>query len=580
MDTFALSRLRWFRVGGQILRGMRRLGAGVVMAASLAMSLASPARAEPPPPEKRAAALFERLVKADDAGVAILVARDGKILFKKGFGMADREHREAVTPETKFRIGSITKQFTAAAILRLQEEGKLGVNDKLSKYLPDFPRGDEVTLRHLLTHTSGVHSYTEKPEFMSQVTNTTTTKAIIESIKKDPFDFDPGAKWRYDNSGYALLGYIVEKVSGKPYETFLRENFFLPLGMTNTGVHHAGPVMAREALGYTYEDGKFKRAVNWDMSWAGGAGALYSTVEDLWSWNEGVFNGKVLGEASLKEAFTPVKTRENQNDNSEDGYGFGWFVSKRRGLREISHGGGLHGFSSMLLRAPAEKFTVVILANSLPGAPKVEPGKLAQELEEIYLGDKLAPVETPVSNTGVSPKVFDAVAGRYDYGGAIMVVTREGDHLFAQLAGQPKYEIFPKSESEFFWKVVDAQVVFVKDTSGKVAEAVHHQNGMTIHAPRLEDLAEAKVDPAGFDSLAGKYDYGEGKSILTVTRDGDHLFAQLTGQPKFEIFPKSPTEFFWKVVDARVEFVKDEKGKVTKAVHHQGGQTIDAPKIE
>jgi hypothetical protein len=231
-----------------------------------------------------------------------------------------------------------------------------------------------------------------------------------------------------------------------------------------------------------------------------------------------------------------------------------------------------------LLRLPKENFTVAILSNSEPGTPDVKPDHLAHELVEIYLSDKLAP--RPVANKEVSPKAFDSVVGRYDYGGPIMTVTREGDHLFAQIGGQPKLEIFATSATEFFWKAVDAQITFMKDESGTVIKAVHHQNGIIINAPRLKDLAEAKIDPAVYDSILGKYDYGQGKMIMTVTHEGNQLFAQLTGQPKFEIFPKSETEFFWKVVDAQVTFVKDEKGKVTKAIHHQGGQTIDAPKIE
>jgi CubicO group peptidase (beta-lactamase class C family) len=344
-----------------------------------------------------------------------LVAQDGKILFEMGYGVADVEHHVPVIPQTTFRIGSITKQFTASAILKLQEERKLSVNDKVSKYIPNFRRGDEVTLRQLLTHTSGIRDYTDEPHSVSRVTNVTTTGAIIEEIKKYPFDFDPGTKWRYDNSGYLLLGYIVEKVSGQSYGDFLRENFFQPLGMTNTGVYHAHLGLPHEALGYTlgrsastwifwgegFSLGKnrFKQALNVDMSWFGGAGALYSTVEDLYRWNEGVFNGRVLDAASLKAAFTPVKmsfwTRAAWaiffNDRGM-GYGFGWVVCRHRGLREIWHNGELNGFKSCLLRVPDEKFTVVVLANTEPGRWKADPDRMARKLENIYLcGQASAP---------------------------------------------------------------------------------------------------------------------------------------------------------------------------------------------
>ena len=533
-----------------------------------------------PPPDKLVDVLFTHVITNDAPGAAVLVAQNGTVLFKKGYGLADVAHGTGFAPDTKSRIGSITKQFTASAILKLQEQGKLKVQDKLSKYFPDFPRGDEVTLHHLLTHTSGIRSYTDKPGFLDKVGSPVEPQDLIKSFQNDAYDFAPGKKWHYDNSGYFLLGSIIEKVSGQSYGDFLRKKFFEPLGMTNTGVHRAGLALEHEALGYQFTGAVFTNALNWDMSWAGGAGALYSTVEDLFRWNEGVFGGKVLKDASLKAAWTPVKTEDNKDDDSGNGYGYGWSSAHTRGAQEISHGGGLNGFSSFIMRLPRENFTVAILANAQPGAAGADPGRLAHLVTEIYLGDKLDPRLTQQVNTGVSPDAFDALVGRYDYGMAVMTVTKEGQHLYAQLAGQPRFEIFPKSSTEFFWKVVDAQVTFFKDNEGKVTKAVHHQGGQTINAARLEDLKEAKVDATTYDAFVGKYDYGAGKAILTVSREGDHLFAQLTDQPKFEIFPKSPTEFFWKAVDAQIQFVKNDAGKITKAIHHQGGHTLEAPKIE
>jgi hypothetical protein len=229
---------------------------------------------------------------------------------------------------------------------------------------------------------------------------------------------------------------------------------------------------------------------------------------------------------------------------------------------------------------PREKFTVAIVANTMPAAPGADPDGLARAVTEIYLGEKLDPLPVRQVNTAVTPDALDVLVGRYDYGVGILSVTKEGPHLYAQLGTQPRREIYPESSTNFFWKVVDAQVTFIKDSQGKVIKAIHHQNGQTIHAPRLEDLKEVKVDPAAYDAFVGKYDYGAGTAIMTVTREGDRLFAQLTGQPKVEIFPKSPTEFFWKVVDAQIQFVKNDAGKVTKAIHHQGGQTLEAPRME
>ncbi len=524
-----------------------------------------------PPPEKSIDALFQNLIKPSGPGAAVLVARDGKVLFEKGYGLADVEHHRSITPETKFRIGSITKQFTASAILKLQEQGKLNVEDKLSKYYPDYPRGSEVALRHLLTHTSGIHSYTDKPGFMDSVTKPITADALVKSFENDPFDFNPGKKWSYCNSGFFLLGCIVEKVSGQSYEAFLRKSIFEPLGMTNTGVHHSDLALTNVALGY---DGGPKRAVNWDMSWAGGAGALYSTVEDLYRWNEAIFHGKVLTPASLEAAFKPVKTEQNRDDTSENGYGYGWAIGKFRGASEISHGGGLNGFLSFLLRLPGKNFTVGIAAN---GAPNFSPQAIAHEVTELCLGMELEPRPKSVN---VPLSALDLIAGRYDYGEAVLMVEHEGEHLFAQLGMQPRFEIFPKSETEFFWKVVDAQVQFVKSSDGKIVKAIHHQNGGTINAPRLKDLKVAVVDPSAYDALVGSYKTDQSDLIAKVSREGNRLFGQMGDQPKVELLPKSETEFGLRELNAQVMFVKDANGKVNKVRLVQGGQTNEAVKIK
>ena len=463
---------------------------GLVLAVSFAISTLA---AETPEASKKADALFNGLIKPDDPGLAVLVVQNGKILFEKAYGMADREHSVAVDTKNRFRIGSVTKQFTAAAILKLQEEGKLSVNDKLSKYFPDFPRGSGVTLQQLLTHTSGIHNYTDHFNFTLAGTNVITTEALINSFKSEPYDFNPGEKWLYDNSGYVLLGRIVEKVSGESFGAFLRKSFFQPLGMADTGRNESAYPIAHEALGYSFENGHFNPAVSLDPSWTFGTGDLYSTVEDLNRWTEAIFTGQVLKQTTLKTAFTPVRTTENRDDDSGDGYGYGWFISNWRGLHEISHGGNLPGFNSFLLRIPDQKFTVVILANSAPGAHRVVPDTLGHDLVAIYLPDKLTPL--PVPNDTVSAKVFGALVGRYEFRGQILIVTADSAHLFGQFEGEPKLELFPLSETEFFWKDVYARVKFVKDTNSKVVRAIFRKNGETLYMQRLDSLVPRSPEP-------------------------------------------------------------------------------------
>jgi len=535
-----------------------------------------------PAPETVLAARLEEATAGESAGVAVLVGWGGRIEFERGYGYANLEHRVPVTPQTKFRIGSITKQFTAAGILRLREQGKLDLSDMLAKYLPDYPRGGEVNLEHLLTHTSGIHSYTSKPDFMASVSVPVKPAALIESFKHDPYDFAPGAKRLYNNSGYFLLGYLLEQVSGRTYAQFMQDTFFEPLGMRHTGVHEATAILRHEATGYSHAGGEWRKALDWDMSRAGGAGALYSTVRDLFLWNEALFNGQVLSEVSLQAAFTPVVTRAEGDDPApkETGYGYGWALGRVGGLETIDHGGGLHGFVSYLQRFPAQQFTVVVLANASDPPPALLPSALAREIAQLYLWREMKPRETPKVARSVDPATYEAFVGRYDYSGAVAVVTREGDRLFVQVSGQPRHEVFPKSADTFFWKVVEAEVQFVKNEQGDVVKAIHRQGGHSLHAPRVVDTPEVRLAPEVLDSYVGRYDYGSGLAILTVTREGDRLYAQLTGQPKFQIFAQSETEFFWKVAVARVSFVKDAAGKVTKLVHRQGDREFEAPKLE
>lgn len=573
-------------VNGKIGPGVTALHmakiAGREDAVKLLVEKGADADIEMPSKEKIIDWVFERVVKQKYPGAAVLAAQDGKVLYQNGYGYSDIGHRVRVTPETKFRIGSISKQFTAAAILKLQEQNKLNVQDKLSKFIPDYPRGDEVTLHHLLTHTSGIHSYTNKPDFMKTVTIEITAEELVDSFRDDKFDFDPGEKQSYCNSGYFLLGYIVEKVSGKSLGDYLKETFFDPLDMKEAGIHRWNLVLDHEATGYSYIGGKVQKAQNWDMSRAGGAGALYSTVGDLHRWNQAMFSGQVLKESSLKAAFTPAKLNNGEiaaGAGSAE-YGYGWAIEEIRGVKLISHGGGLHGFSSYLMRLPEKEFTVTVLANSQPSIPEFSSSGFAHHIAEIYLFEQMGQQASFIEDKTVAPTVYDNYVGRYDYGNSmVLTITRQGDRLLAQLSGQGQAEIFPRSENEFFWKDVDAQITFVRNEKGKVTGAVHHQGGRTLKVPKLKDEVIAKVDPAIYDAYVGEYEI-ENIGKLTVTKDEGRLYVQLASQPKFEVFPRSETEFFLKVVQAEVIFTKDNDGHITGLTLKQAGVNMTGKKLK
>jgi CubicO group peptidase (beta-lactamase class C family) len=364
------------------------------------------------------------------------------------------------------------------------------VSDKLSKYIPDFPRGDEVTIHHLLTHTSGIHSYTSKPDFISKVTKTISEDSLIYSFKNDPYDFNPGENFMYNNSGYFLLGYIIGKVSGKPYGEYLKQTFFEPLGMKNTGVHSVGIKLDNEAHGYGRNNDKYDDAINWDMSWAGGAGALYSTLEDILKWNAALHSGKVISEKSMKAAFTPVVLKSGEKPAMN--YGYGLVMGKYRGQDIIEHGGGLHGFITQLSYYPKQKLSIVMFSNSMNPEVNFNPNKIA----EAYLWNEMDK-QASYTVVSVKPENLKLYTGRYDFmNSAVMQITTEENKLYAQLTGQPKFEIFPSSENEFFWKVVEARVKFVKNEKGEVSHALFTQNGQEISMKKLKEDSIVKIDPA------------------------------------------------------------------------------------
>lgn len=420
--------------------------------------------------------LSSQIKKKKHPGFAVLVSKGGKILFQRAYGMADVKAKRTNTDDTPFRIGSITKQFTAAAILKLQEQGKLTVSDPLTKYYPAWPSGEKITLHHLLTHTSGMVSYTSHSRFLSQVRNPVDMPKLIQSIQKTEAIFPPGESFDYCNSGYLLLGLIVEKVSGKSYGDFLKETFFKPLGMSQTGVHQKGSEPEGEALGYTKGLLGFKRANDWDMSWAGGAGALYSTTSDLHKWTLGIINGKVLGSESLRAAFTPATL----NDGTETDYGYGWGVADPGDQPTVNHGGGLEGFNSFIAYFSKRKMTIVVLSNT--------DSDYNTEAIFVQLATFWAEMETnpdwEIDDTLVG-KNYDDYVGRYDYGEATLVVTRKDDHLFCKLGGQPALELLPMAPDEFFLKIVVARMKFERDPNWNVHRVIHFQNGEILKAPRL-----------------------------------------------------------------------------------------------
>jgi CubicO group peptidase (beta-lactamase class C family) len=414
----------------------------------------------------------------------VLIARGNDVLFSKGYGSANLEWAVPNTPSTKFRLGSVTKQFTAASILLLEERGKLKVDDPVKKYLPEAPAAwDKMTIFHVLTHTAGIPNFTSFADYPSSEPFSTTPEKLVARFRDKPLEFQPGEKWNYSNSGYVLLGYLVERISGQTYEKFVQENIFTPLGMKDSGYDSNSAVISHRASGYTPSPNGTVNAGFVHMSIPFSAGALYSTTEDLLRWEQGLFGGKVLSAASLQKMTTPVK-----ND-----YAFGLQVHTVKGRKVIDHGGGIEGFNTLLAYYPEQKLTVAVLGNLNGSAPE----QIAAAVAGVALGETVT-LQSERKEITLDPKVLARNVGAYEIApGAIMLITLDNNQLSSQLTGQGPIPIFPQSETMFFPKVVDAQLEFSgSDAQGRATQMTLHQNGRDITGKRLDDAEFKRLSDA------------------------------------------------------------------------------------
>jgi CubicO group peptidase (beta-lactamase class C family) len=515
--------------------------------------------------------------KPDQPGAAVIVVKDGKTIFRKGYGMADLELGVKIEPDHVFRIGSITKQFTAVAILELMERGKLSLSDEITRFFPDFPtHGQKITIEHLLTHTSGIKSYTSLPEWLSQWRKDMTVKEIIDLFKDKPMDFAPGEKWSYSNSGYILLGAIIEKVSGMSYEDFLQKNIFDVVGMKSSYYGNAGRIIAHRIPGYSKGKTGLENAAYLSMTQPYAAGSLLSTVDDLALWDAALYTDKLVKQETLKRAFTPYKL----NNGVVTGYGYGWTMVDYEGHLMIEHGGGINGFITYMLRVPQDHVFVSVLTNKDFGP--TTPDDVAFKIACLAIGK---PYKDPVA-ISLAEKALDAYVGVYAIDEKEQrVISREGNQLYSQRSGGEKQPIYPLSETEFFYKESDTRLTFSKGESGAIAQVTARGRYGPPEIAKKTSKAlpsarkEIKLDPASLDQFTGEYEIAPGMAI-SVTKETDALMAQMPGQPKVQIFPESDTKFFLKVVDAQIEFVKDASGKINGAVLTQGSQTLNCKKTK
>jgi D-alanyl-D-alanine carboxypeptidase len=424
-------------------------------------------------------ALLQAAYQPDEPGAAVIAVKDRRPVFRSAYGMANLELGVPLAPDMVFRLASITKQFTAVAILMLMEQGRLALQDPITRFLPDYPTHDHaITIEHLLTHTSGIRSYTDMPEWPPLWRKDFTTQELIDFFKYQPMQSAPGKRWAYNNSGYHLLGAIIEQVSGQSYEQFVQQHIFEPLSMRQSYYDHPTRIIPKRVAGYQKEPDGYANAEYLSMTQPYAAGALASTVDDLAQWDAALSRGALLRPETLERAWTPYRLA----DGSLTGYGYGWMIGEWQGRRTMEHSGGIHGFGTYALRMPAEGLFVAILSNN-PGAASRE--LLTLKIAGLLIGQ---PYQEPTP-IALDAQEYARLAGHYRSAtGGDWTITSSDNSLLAQEAGGDQITLQPVSDSEFFMQDMPLQrLVFTFGAAGAVTGLEWRGRfGSPIEASRTE----------------------------------------------------------------------------------------------
>jgi D-alanyl-D-alanine carboxypeptidase len=521
-------------------------------------------------------AMFGEYYQADAPGAAVIVTKDGKPIFRKGYGLANVEHEIAVHPHMVFRIGSITKQFTAVATLILVEQGKVVLEDEITKFLPDYPtQGHKITVEHLLTHTSGIKSYTNMADWMPIQRNDLTLDELIAVFKDQPMEFAPDESWNYNNSGFVLLGAIIEKASGLTYEEFLKKNIFEPLGMKSAYFDMPAKIIKGRASGYSKGKDGFENCQYISMTQPHAAGSLAMSVDDLAIWDEALYTEKLITKETLKKAHTAHILKNGESTH----YGYGWAIYELNGEQIVQHDGGINGFISSGFRIPGEHVYISVLTNRAwpDPMPDYPAGKIARWVVGI-------PYEDPIA-ISISSEAMDEYVGVYQQGEKEMAVIRDGEKLKLQSPDFGNLEIFTAGKDEFFVKGMFDQIVFARDAERKV-------NGVEVRRvygpariakktdkPLPSQKESVKLLPEVIAKYLGIYQVGQGYKFEILQEDG-RLFILPPGEDKTEIFAEAENEFFLKIAPVQITFEIDASGTVSGFILKQGGDPLQARKIK
>lgn len=423
------------------------------------------------------------LARTHTPAISVAVLRGSDTLVMKGYGDASVEHHRPATASTVYRIGSITKQFTSSEIMRLAQQGKLSIDDPITKYLPDVPtHGQTITIRRLLNHTSGIHNYTAEPSWRTTWGQSLTPRQIVGFVDHDSLDFKPGDKWSYSNTGYVLLGMIIEKVTGETYANYVTHDLFKPLGLTQTSYCPSRPTDPTFADGYSAQSGTAKPAEFLDMTHPHGAGALCSTVRDLVKWQRALQGGRVVNAHS----FALMTTPDTLNNGRPLTYGFGLAAGKLGGHRLIGHSGGINGFTTASSFFPDDSVNVVVFSNADAG-----PDALGLNISRAVFGMPLVTPPKPVVAVALPDSIRDKVSGIYDLvpagGGKFVIhIMVENGQVMTQAEGegQGKFPLIYAGDWVFGAAFDPSLRVTFINENGKVARMRLQQAGGSMEGPR------------------------------------------------------------------------------------------------
>jgi CubicO group peptidase (beta-lactamase class C family) len=418
--------------------------------------------------------LLEAYTHTESFNGTVLVAQKGQIVLQKGYGLKDAAKKLQNDANTIFQVGSITKQFTASVILRLQEDHRLSIHDKLSSFFPELPFAEKVTIEQLLSHTAGIFNYTNNAIFMKQEAVKPATREKLFALFKDmPLEFAPGTRFNYSNSGYVLLGFIIEKITGKSYYQVVRELIFLPLQMKNTGFNFSGLPSPNRATGYFTLSGKaVVPAGIVDSSVSFAAGAVYSTAEDLYKWDRALYGKKVISQASLTNAYT----------RRQGIYGLGWVIDSAFGKQIYHHSGGIYGFTAFIVRIPSEDICILLLDNKGDGGLE----SIAKNINAV-LHQQPYQLPAPPVAVNVDSSILNTYVGQYELSPNFILTVRLADgQLSVQASGQDPIPMLATSNTRFYLEQLKAELEFIKESDGKIENLILHMNGDHMPAKKIK----------------------------------------------------------------------------------------------